>query len=114
MARINHVPVRLSSPAIRFDLSVAATEHEDLLRRMYVAFNARDVDAVLASVHPDVDWPNAWEGGRVRGHDAVRAYWTRQFAEIHPTVEPTAIEPPDAAGRIAVSVHQVIRSPAGE
>ena len=36
---------------------------EDLLGRMYAAFNARHIDAV----HPDVDWPNGWEGGLVRG-----------------------------------------------
>jgi hypothetical protein len=26
-------------------------------------------------MHPEVDWPNAWEGGRVVGHAAVRDYW---------------------------------------
>ena len=44
-----------------------------LLERMYAAFNARDVDSVLAAMHADVDWPNGLEGGRVVGHDAVRA-----------------------------------------
>jgi hypothetical protein len=42
------------------------------LRATYVAFNARDIDAVLAQMTADVDWPNAWEGGRVQGRDAVR------------------------------------------
>ena len=83
---------------------MAATEHEALLRRTYEAFNARDIDAVLAVMHPEVDWPNAWEGGRVHGHDQVRDYWTRQWAEIHPTVEPTAIAAPDEHGRVAVTV----------
>jgi hypothetical protein len=78
------------------------------LRTMYVAFNARDIQEVLAQLAPDVDWPNAWEGGRVRGHDAVGDYWTRQWAEIDPSVEPTAFTSlPD--GRIAVDVHQVVR-----
>jgi hypothetical protein len=35
-------------------------------------------DAVLAHMTDDVDWPNAWEGGRVAGKEAVREYWTRQ------------------------------------
>ena len=90
-----------------------AAEVEALLRRTYDAFNARDVDAVLATMHDDVDWPNAWEGGRVHGTEAVRDYWTRQFAAIDPTVTPRAFaERPD--GRIAVTVHQVVRAPGGD
>jgi SnoaL-like domain len=42
---------------------------EQRLRRAYEAFNARDVEAALALMHSDVDWPNAIEGGRVHGHD---------------------------------------------
>ena len=41
-------------------------DDEARLRGMYDAFNARDIDAVLAAMTDDVDWPNAWEGGRVR------------------------------------------------
>jgi hypothetical protein len=83
-------------------------DHEALLRRLYAAFNARDVDAVLAALHPDVDWPNAFEGGRVIGRAAVRDYWRRQFEQIDPRVEPRAFA--DAGeGRVAVTVHQVVR-----
>jgi hypothetical protein len=53
---------------------------EQRLRRAYEAFNARDVDAALALVHSDIDWPNAIEGGRVYGHDGLGAYWAGQFA----------------------------------
>ena len=42
----------------------------ELLRHMYAAFNRREIDTVLAAMHPDVDWPNGWEGGRVHGHAA--------------------------------------------
>jgi ketosteroid isomerase-like protein len=35
----------------------------DRLRATYAAFNARDIDAVLAQMTADVDWSNAWEGG---------------------------------------------------
>ena len=83
------------------------------LQAMYAAFNARDIEAVLAQLTDDVDWPNAWEGGREHGKEAVRAYWTRQWAEIDPTVEPTSFTRlPD--GAIAVGVHQLVRSPAGD
>ena len=44
----------------------------------------------------DVDWPNGWEGGYVHGQDEVRAYWTRQWKAINPTVIPITIqETPD-------------------
>jgi hypothetical protein len=82
---------------------------EQRLSATYAAFNARDIDEVLAQMTEDVDWPNAWEGGRVVGHDAVRDYWTRQWAEIDPEVQPQAFRRlPD--GRIEVTVHQVVRS----
>jgi ketosteroid isomerase-like protein len=80
---------------------------QDLIPGLYRAFNEREIDAVLEVMHPDVDWPNAWEGGRVHGRDAVRAYWTRQFQEISGQVEPEGIsEEPD--GSITVEVHQVV------
>ena len=89
------------------------SQEEQLLRRAYEAFNARDVDGVLALMHPDVDWPNGMEGGREVGHDAVRAYWTRQFGMIDSHVEPLGSES-DADGRVVVDVHQVVRDLDGE
>jgi ketosteroid isomerase-like protein len=80
---------------------------KDLLRRAYAAFNARDIEGALAVMQPDVDWPNGMEGGRELGHDAVRAYWTRQFALIDSQVEPESFEEVD--GKIVVQVHQVVR-----
>jgi ketosteroid isomerase-like protein len=80
---------------------------EALIRDLYASFNARDIEAVLTKLHPDVDWPNAWEGGRLHGHDAVRDYWTRQFAAIDGRVEPTAITTEDDTVR--VTVHQTVR-----
>jgi hypothetical protein len=94
-------------------VAAVRTEDEALLRRMYDAFNARDVEAVIATMRPDVDWPNAWEGGRVHGRDAVRGYWARQFAAIDPSVTPVAFAArPDR--RIAVTVRQVVRSLEGD
>jgi ketosteroid isomerase-like protein len=89
------------------------TGQRDVLTRAYAAFNARDIEAVLAAMHPDVDWPNGWEGGRVRGHDQVRDYWTRQWAAIDPTVEPVGFST-DREGRMVVSVHQVVRDLDGQ
>jgi hypothetical protein len=80
-------------------------DREATLRRMYVAFNARDTDAVLATLADDVDWPNAWEGGRAIGHEAVRDYWARQWSEIDSKVEPLGFTG-RGDGTIAVDVHQ--------
>ena len=82
---------------------------EELLRRAYEAFNARDLDTALALMQQDVDWPNAIDG--VRGHDAVRAYWKRQFETIDPRVEPESIE--EVEGRVVAAVHQVVRDREG-
>ena len=83
--------------------------YERQLESLYAAFNARDIDAVLAAMTDDVDWPNAWEGGRVHGKDSVRAYWTRQWLEIDPRVEPVAFTRRSGGG-VAVDVQQVVRT----
>jgi ketosteroid isomerase-like protein len=82
-------------------------DRELLLHDLYEAFNARDLDALLAAMAPDVDWPNGWEGGRLTGRDAVRDYWERQWAAIDPAVEPRRFshEAPDVT---AVTVAQTI------
>ncbi|MFI5027463.1 MAG: nuclear transport factor 2 family protein [Solirubrobacterales bacterium] len=80
---------------------------EQLLRDTYRAFNDRDIDAVLESMHPDVDWPNAWEGGRVSGRAAVAAYWKRQFEQISSRLEAVALDEEDD-GAIAVTVRQLV------
>jgi hypothetical protein len=81
---------------------------EERLKRLYAAFNARDVESCLAGMQPNVEWPNGMEGGTVCGHDGVRSYWTRQWGVIDPHVDPVKIEA-DGHGRVVVDVHQVIR-----
>jgi len=84
----------------------------DLLINTYNKFNARDIDAVLAQMHPDVDWPNGWEGGRVYGREGIRGYWTRQWKALDPHVEPVGFDT-DETGRTVVKVHQVVRDLSG-
>ncbi len=84
----------------------------ELLRATYAAFNARDIDGVLATMAVDVAWPRAFKGGFVRGHQEVRDYWTEQWAEIDPHVEPISFQP-EGGGRVLVGVHQVVRDWAG-
>ena len=83
-----------------------------LLRTAYQRFNARDLDGVLALMHVDVDWPNGWEGGRVRGHDGVRQYWTRLWAALRSHVEPVRFET-GGSGETTVTVRQVVRDTTG-
>ena len=81
---------------------------QQVLRSVYRAFNARDAESALELMHPDVDWPNAWEGGRVVGRAAVGEYWRRQFSAISSTVDPESFtDEPD--GSVTVDVHAVVR-----
>lgn len=82
-------------------------ESEAVLRSAYRAFNERDIDAALELMHPEVDWPNAWEGGRVVGREAVASYWSRQFEAISSRVEPVGFAGRED-GAVAVTVHQVV------
>jgi len=87
-------------------------ERSERLRALYQAFNDRDLEAVVAAMAPDVDWPNGWEGGRLVGREAVRRYWERQWAEVRPATVVTRISE-RADGTVAVGVRQVFRDPVG-
>ena len=88
------------------------SDDQRLLETLYAAFNARDIDGALAGMHGDVDWANGIDGGSVLGHDAVRDYWTRQWGQIDPHVDPVGFSS-EAPGEITVDVHQVVRDRAG-
>ena len=83
------------------------SEQEVLLKQTYQHFNERDIDATLAMMHPEVDWPNGMEGGIEHGHEAVRNYWTRQWKVLDPHVDPVEFRSEDD-GRINITVHQVV------
>lgn len=83
-----------------------------LLRAAYAAFNARDIDAALALMAADVIWPKAFKGGFVQGPEEIRAYWTEQWSEIDPHVEPIAFYL-QSASQVMVDVHQVVRDLSG-
>ena len=79
-----------------------------MLERLYARFNARDIDGVLAALADDVAWANGMDGGHVHGREAVRAYWTRQWAIVSPHVEPIGFSrAPDSA--IIAEVRQSVR-----
>jgi len=81
----------------------------ELLRAAYAAFNAREIAVALALMTVDVTWPKAFKGGFVCGPEEIRAYWTEQWTEIDPHVEPVAFHR-QGAGQVLVDVHQIVRS----
>lgn len=83
-------------------------ESVEILKQIYSRFNARDIDGVLATLADDVDWANGMDGGHVHGREAVREYWTRQWAVVNPRVEPISFEKAED-GAIVVNVQQSIR-----
>ncbi|MBV9083613.1 MAG: nuclear transport factor 2 family protein [Acidobacteriaceae bacterium] len=84
----------------------------ELLRRVYALFNGREIESVLAAMHPDVVWANGMEGGYVHGRDEVRSYWKRQWAIVDPHVEPVEISS-NSNGEVVIKVHQVVRDLTG-
>jgi hypothetical protein len=61
----------------------------------------------------NVDWPKASEGGRAEGKEAIRGYWTRQWAEFDPHVEPIEVTD-NGAGKSEVKVHQLVKNLNGD
>jgi ketosteroid isomerase-like protein len=85
----------------------------NILKRMYDRFNARDIDSVLAMLADDVAWANGMDGGHVHGREAVREYWTRQWAIVSPHVEPVSFHSA-ADGSVVVEVRQSVRDLDGQ
>ena len=86
---------------------------KSIIEQAYSAFNQRNIDGVLALMTQDVSWPKASEGGRVVEKEEVRSYWTRQWGEFDPRVEPLEITEGDR-GKVRVRVHQVVKSLQGD
>jgi hypothetical protein len=83
-----------------------------VIEQAYSAFNERDIDGALALMTEDVSWPKASEGGKVVGKEEVRAYWTRQWSEFDPHVEPLAMT--EEGEKVRVRVHQLVKSLQGD
>jgi len=80
----------------------------DLLARAYDAFNARDLTALAATLHDDVEWPDILEGGTLSGRPAVIAYFGRQLDLMIPDARiiRTRAEPPD---RLLADIQYAVR-----
>ena len=83
-------------------------EQIQFLQNLYEAFNKREIETIISSMRPNVKWANGLEGGFVYGREAVREYWTNQFKDIQPMLEPLKFET-DGNNRNIVTVHQIVR-----
>jgi ketosteroid isomerase-like protein len=83
-----------------------APDREQLFK-LYDAFNARDIEHIIAMMHPLVKWANGQFGGYVHGRDGVREYWKAQFQMIDPHLDPIDFEMDDA-GRAVFTVRQKV------
>lgn len=84
------------------------SDNREFLQNLYDAFNRREIETIIAKMHPDVKWANGLEGGFVHGRDAVREYWTNQFKMILPELETLKFET-DEQNRHVVTVHQIVK-----
>ncbi len=84
-----------------------------MIEQAYSAFNKRNIDGALALMTEDVSWPKASEGGKVAGKEEIRAYWTRQWSEFDPRVQPLVMTE-EEGGRTRVRVHQLVKSLHGD
>jgi hypothetical protein len=84
-----------------------------LIEQAYSAFNRRDIDGALELMMQDVSWPKASEGGKIVGKEEIRAYWTRQWGEFDPHVEPLGMTEEDG-GKTRVRVRQLVKSLQGD
>lgn len=81
-----------------------------LLLQAYAAHNRRDLEALLALVSDDVDWPD--DPRRLDGKAQVCAYWTEQWSRTRTHDQPVTLTR-HKDGRVTVTVDQVVRAPDG-
>lgn len=84
------------------------SSNQQLLQKLYDAFNQGELETILSVMHPDVKWANGVEGGFVDGRDAVREYWTNQYKVIQVQLEILKFEM-DEHDRDVVTAHQIVR-----
>lgn len=90
-----------------------STQFKELIKKAYTAFNERNIGKALSTMQPNVQWSKAWEGGYINGHDEIEKYWTRQWKEINPKVEPIGFDERQD-GDLEVLVHQNVKDLQGK
>jgi hypothetical protein len=88
---------------------IIMADTQTLIAEVYAAFNQRNIDGVFALMSESVNWPKASEGGRAIGKEEIRSYWTHQWKQFNPHVEPVEVID-RGAGKVDVRVHQLVKS----
>lgn len=83
-------------------------KNQALIKNAYAAFNARNIEAILQMMHPEVKWAKAWEGDYANGHNEVSSYWQRQWKDIDPKVTPVGFHEREN-GTLEVEVDQLVK-----
>jgi len=83
-------------------------QSKDIIHKAYNAFNERNIENALSMMQANVQWSKAWEGGYIIGHNEIKEYWTRQWTEINPNVEPVRFAEREN-GSLEVKVHQNVK-----
>jgi ketosteroid isomerase-like protein len=88
----------------------------DVIEAVYVAFAERDVESVIARLHPDVEFTavtgdQAGRSGPYRGHDGMRQYF-RDVAEVWDELRVVPSEFRQSGDTILVTGRVSARSPA--
>lgn len=93
-------------------MGIKENQFEDIIKKAYAAFNNRNIDNALSTMQANVQWSKAWEGVYISGHDEIKQYWTRQWTEINPKVEPVGFVEREN-GSLEVKVHQNVKDLGG-
>ena len=94
-------------------METTVNQFQEVIKKAYAAFNERNIDNALSTMQEDVQWSKAWEGGYISGHDEIKQYWTRQWTEINPKVEPVGFVERDNSS-LEVKVHQNVKDLKGD
>lgn len=86
--------------------------NQQFLENLYVAFNERRFEDLLAMMHENVEWENGMQGGFVVGRPAVGEYWRKQFEFVMSHLEPVRFEA-DGNSRAVVGVHLTVSDLSG-
>jgi hypothetical protein len=65
------------------------SERVALLQHAYRLFNDRQIDALLAMMTDDIEWPDVANGRVLHGKEPIRRYWEGQFAVADPRANAT-------------------------
>lgn len=77
----------------------------ELVWQLHDALNLRDIEAALCVLHDDVIWLNGSANG-LRGHEALRSYWSERWSKVRPTTR--ALDCRETSEGLSVAVHEIV------